>query len=190
MLTHWCRPPLGRRHFQMQFVYENRLISLKISLNVVPKGPIDNKSSLVPVMAWCRKGDKPLREPMITQSSDAYMRHSAQWVNSSSLGIGYGIVELGHHWFMSWFVTCSTPSHYLNQWWLIVRCAHGNNLWSGLGYLLCESYWVVLPTKVTFWAQFPQPGFYFGADFRIRRNHFGRGSIAKRIITAAFGILT
>ena len=41
----------------------------------VPKGPIDNKSVLVQVMAWRRRGDKPLPEPMLAQFPDAYMRH-------------------------------------------------------------------------------------------------------------------
>ena len=30
-------------------------------------GPIDNMSALVQVMAWCRPGDKPLPEPMLTE---------------------------------------------------------------------------------------------------------------------------
>ena len=32
---------------------------------------------MVQIMAWCRTGDKPLSEPMMTQFNDAYMRHSA-----------------------------------------------------------------------------------------------------------------
>ena len=50
-------------------------ISIRISLKFVPKGPIDNKSALVQVMAWCRTGDEPLPEPMLTRFTDAYMRH-------------------------------------------------------------------------------------------------------------------
>ena len=34
--------------------------------------------------------------------------------------------ELGHHWFSQWLVACSAPSHYLNQWWLIVNWTPGN----------------------------------------------------------------
>ena len=30
------------------------------------------------------------------------------------------ITKPGHHWFRKWFVTCSVPSHYLNQCWLLV----------------------------------------------------------------------
>ena len=40
-----------------------------------PKGPIDNNSALVQVMAWRRMGDKPLSEPILTQFTNAYMRH-------------------------------------------------------------------------------------------------------------------
>ena len=39
-------------------------ILIAISLKFVPKGTIDNKSSLVQVMAWCQTGNKPLPESM------------------------------------------------------------------------------------------------------------------------------
>ena len=61
--------------FECNFVNENVFISMKISLKFVPKGQIDNKSSLVPVMAWCRRSDKALHEPVMNQFGDAYMRH-------------------------------------------------------------------------------------------------------------------
>ena len=41
----------------------------------VPVGLIDNKWALVQVMACRRSGDKPLSGPMLTQLTDAYMRH-------------------------------------------------------------------------------------------------------------------
>ena len=64
------------RHFQMHFFFkENIWMSIKISLKFVPEGRIENKSASVEVMAWCRKGDKPLPKPMVTQFPDAYMRH-------------------------------------------------------------------------------------------------------------------
>ena len=68
---------LADNTFEYKFVNENVLISIKISLKFVPKGPIDNKSSLVQVMARCRIGAKPLHEPMMTQFNDAYMHHPA-----------------------------------------------------------------------------------------------------------------
>ena len=57
------------------FLNENVWLSINISLEFAPKGPIDNKSALVQVMAWCRIGDKPLSEPMLTLFTDAYMQH-------------------------------------------------------------------------------------------------------------------
>ena len=61
--------------FKCIFLNEKARISIKISLKFVPKGPIDNESVLVQVMAWRRTGDKLLPEPMLTQFTDAYMRH-------------------------------------------------------------------------------------------------------------------
>ena len=54
---------------------ENFFILIRISLKFVPKGPIDNKAALVQVMARRQTGDKPLPELMLTQFTDAYMRH-------------------------------------------------------------------------------------------------------------------
>ena len=50
-------------------------ISIRISLKIVHKSPIDNKAALVQVMARCRTGDQPLPEPMLAQFTDAYMWH-------------------------------------------------------------------------------------------------------------------
>ena len=53
---------------------EDDRILIQISLNLIPRSPIDNKPALVQVMAWCWIGNKPLPEPMIAQFTD-YMRH-------------------------------------------------------------------------------------------------------------------
>ena len=58
----------------MHFMKENFCILIRISL-FAPNGPIDDKPALDLVMAWCGSGDKPLPEPMLTRSTDAYMRH-------------------------------------------------------------------------------------------------------------------
>ena len=50
-------------------------ISIRISLEFVPKGLIDIKSVFVQVMVWPRWGDKPSPEPMLAQFTDVYMRH-------------------------------------------------------------------------------------------------------------------
>ena len=44
---------------------ENVKIWIQISLKLVSKDPNDIKAALVEVMAWRRKGDKPLPEPML-----------------------------------------------------------------------------------------------------------------------------
>ena len=61
--------------FKCIFLNENYRIAIQISVKYVPRGPIDNKPVLIQVMAWCRTGNKPLLEPMMTQFIDAYMRH-------------------------------------------------------------------------------------------------------------------
>ena len=61
--------------FKCIFLNENIRISIQISLKIIPKSLIDHKSALVQVMAWRRIGDKPLPEIMMTQFTDAYMRH-------------------------------------------------------------------------------------------------------------------
>ena len=61
--------------FKCIFMNEKFCISIRISLQFVPKGSLDNKSVLVQVMAWRRTGDKPLPMPILVQFTDAYMRH-------------------------------------------------------------------------------------------------------------------
>ena len=74
------RPGQNGRHFpddifKCIFMNEKFWISIQISLNFVPRGPIDNTWALVQVVAWRRTGDKPLPEPMLTQFSDTYIWH-------------------------------------------------------------------------------------------------------------------
>ena len=57
------------------FVNENGRNPTQFSLKFIPKSPVDNKPTLFQVIAWRRTGDKPLPEPMMTKSTDAYMRH-------------------------------------------------------------------------------------------------------------------
>ena len=61
--------------FKGIFLNKNARILIQNSLKFVPKSPIDNRPALVQVMAWRRRGDKPLPEPMLTQFTDAYMQH-------------------------------------------------------------------------------------------------------------------
>ena len=77
--TKW--PPFFRRCFHMHFVYENVHISIKISLKVVPKGPIINIHTLIQTMAWRRPGDKPLSKPIVVNLLTHLSVTRPQWVN-------------------------------------------------------------------------------------------------------------
>ena len=61
--------------FEYTFLNVNDRIPIQISLKFIPKSPIDNKPTLVQVMAWFRTGDKQLSEQMLTQFTNAYMWH-------------------------------------------------------------------------------------------------------------------
>ena len=81
------------------FMNEKFCISIWVSLNFVPKGPNDNKSALVQVMAWCRIGYMPLREPLLTHFTTHICSTGGKQVNESPM----------------------RPQS-RNQWWPIVNC--------------------------------------------------------------------
>ena len=62
--------------FKCIFLNENISISIKISLQFVPKCPINNIPVLVQIMARRCSGDKPLSKPMMV-SLPTHMRHPA-----------------------------------------------------------------------------------------------------------------
>ena len=66
---------LADDNFKCIFLNENDKIPIRISLKCVTRSQIDNALVLVQVMAWRRTGDKSLPELMLTQFTDAYMRH-------------------------------------------------------------------------------------------------------------------
>ena len=78
----------GRRFaddtFERIFLNENVWISIKISLNFVPRGPINNISALVQIMAWRRPGDMPLSEPTMESLPTHICVTRPQWVNNWS----------------------------------------------------------------------------------------------------------
>ena len=53
--------------FKWIFFNENIWISIQISMEFVPKGPVNNIPALVQIMAWCQSGIKPLSEPMMVR---------------------------------------------------------------------------------------------------------------------------
>ena len=73
------RLPFCRRHFQLFFFNENVSISIKVSLDYVPKAPIDSKWTLAQIMAWGRTSDKQLSESTVTYR--VHWRVTRQWVN-------------------------------------------------------------------------------------------------------------
>ena len=80
------RPRQNGRHFadaifKCIFLNENARISLKISLEFVPKVRINNIPALVQIMAWRRPGDKPLSEPMMVSLLTHICITRPQWVN-------------------------------------------------------------------------------------------------------------
>ena len=79
------RPRQNGRHeagdiFKCIFLNENVSIAIKISLNIVPKGPINNIPALVQIMAWRRPGDKPLSEPMMISLPTHICVTRPQWI--------------------------------------------------------------------------------------------------------------
>ena len=79
------RPRQNGRHFaddpfKRIFLNETLRISIKISLNFVPKGPINDIPALVQIMAWRRPGDKPLSEPMMVSLLTHICVTRPQWV--------------------------------------------------------------------------------------------------------------
>ena len=70
---HWVntlRPRQNVRHFpddifKRIFLNQNVRIPINISLEFVPKGPINKIPTLVQIMAWRRSGAKPLSETML-----------------------------------------------------------------------------------------------------------------------------
>ena len=79
------RPRQNGRHFpddilKCIFLNENVWLSIKISWNFVPQGPINNIPALVQIMAGRRPGDKPLSEPMMVILLTHICVTRRQWV--------------------------------------------------------------------------------------------------------------
>ena len=80
------RPRRNEQHFaddifKRIFINENVWIAIKILLKFVPKGPVNNIPSLVQIMTWRRRGDKPLSEPRMESLLTRICVTRPQWVN-------------------------------------------------------------------------------------------------------------
>ena len=88
------RPRQNGRHFaddifKCIFLNENVWFPIKISVNCVPKGPIDNNAALAQIMAWRRPGDKPLSEPIMFSSTTHICVTRPQWVKRFVIDTGF-----------------------------------------------------------------------------------------------------
>ena len=136
---------LADNNFKCIFLNQNDRMLIQISLKFVPRSPIDNKLTLVQVMAWRRRGDKPLPKPMLIRFTDAYAALGgdeliasycntiitvvawAPWCLRSLRTWLFAQLKQGCcHWTRYWLVACSIPSHSLNQCWVIVSWILGN----------------------------------------------------------------
>ena len=68
--------------FKFIFLNENEWISIRISLKFAPKGQINNIPSLFQIMAWRRRGDKPLSEAMMVSLLTQICVTRPQWVDT------------------------------------------------------------------------------------------------------------
>ena len=69
--------------FKYIFMNLKFCVLIQISLTFVPNGLIDNNPALVKIKGWRQIDKKPLSEPMLTWSSDAYMQHKGRGVKPS-----------------------------------------------------------------------------------------------------------
>ena len=83
-LTHWGQDKwltFSGRYFKCTFLNESVWVSIKISLEIVPKGSINNIPALVQRMAWRRSGDNSLSDPMMVSILTHSFVTQSQWVN-------------------------------------------------------------------------------------------------------------
>ena len=75
--------------FKYIFLNDNVLISIKIPLKFIPKGPIDNIPALVQIMAWRRQGAQSLSETMMVRLLTNICVTRSQCVKGLSFSIYY-----------------------------------------------------------------------------------------------------
>ena len=119
--------------FKCFFLNENVWIPIKISLNFVPKGPINNIPALVQIMAWRRPGDKPLSEVMMVNLPTHICVTRPEWVKipqsciSSVWMFVYICRDYSVYAHSQWETTlyCNIVSHWRGtyiEWFLYLLC--------------------------------------------------------------------
>ena len=66
-----------RRYFEMHFVDRTLVLESDFTFYIFDKVPFHNRSEMVQLMPCHLFGYKPLREPMMTHFTAAYMHHRA-----------------------------------------------------------------------------------------------------------------
>ena len=97
--TNWM--PFHGRHFEMhfgewKFMYYDLI---QIVPTFVPKGPFDNNSILVQVIAWRRTSDKPLSECWPSSMTHLYAALGGDVLMHCVPVTPHDVTELCHHWF-------------------------------------------------------------------------------------------
>ena len=95
-LTHWDRgkmAAISQTTLSNAFSWMKMLISIKISLKFVPKGPINSIPALVQIMAWRRPGDKPSFEAMMVSLLTHICVTRPQWVKHLAIPVPFYTFE-------------------------------------------------------------------------------------------------
>ena len=82
-------PPFPDNIFKCIFKNENVWISVKISLEFIPTGPINNIPAMVQIMALRRLGNKPLSEPIMVSLLTHICVTRPRWVNETWLYLSF-----------------------------------------------------------------------------------------------------
>ena len=128
LVINTLRPRQNGRHFpddtfKCIFPNENIYISITISLKFVPKVPINNIPTLVPIMAWRRPGDKSLLEPMMVRlpthkcvsRPQRVKHHNRHWpTRPHKIYHGASRVQCYDGFEMD-FLSCNDPGSFLNS---------------------------------------------------------------------------
>ena len=125
----------GRRHFQIHFFIDKLWILIEILQKFVPKCPFDNNTALVQIMAWCRIGDKPLSEPMLTRFTDAYKCGTrgkwvkpcqAEFILRNKNVFEFSIISLLWDGVVTWIPYSWGPGSHLNMNILFYLCKNSH----------------------------------------------------------------
>ena len=136
-LTHWGQDEidtiLQTTFSNAIYLNENVRIPIKISLEFVPNGPVNNIPALVQIMAWRRPGDKPLSEPMMVCSSKHICVTRLQWVNN-------GDVQQESFECLPLLMDSMDKRFPLSCWWIYGNFIQGFSIWTLVFYSFWKKY--------------------------------------------------